>query len=221
MFLNSLDEHTSQTWLFTEPFINRDNIHEAELKLWRHSRQRFYTDEPEIVGEENKNLVLAGLMGSGKTTVGRLVAFGLDRQFIDTDQYLEENYGSAQQILQRPYGDEEFASIEQSIALDLAHQQRLVIATGGRFCLNAESVAALSKSSIFLCLTAPLEELVARLSNPQQSTYRPRFVAAKNKLKLMQQLEKISEPHFKSFEKIVTNQNTAEEVAEQLIQRFS
>jgi len=37
----------------------------------------------------------------------------------------------------------------------------------------------------------------------------------------MQELEKISEPHFKSFEKIVTNQNTAEEVAEQLIQRFS
>jgi len=172
------------------------------------------------VDEESKNLVLTGLMGSGKTTIGRLVAHGLNRQFIDTDQYLEEKYGPAQQIFERPNGDQMFAKIEQVIAQELAVQQRLVISTGGRFLLNPNNMTTLSKSSVFLCLTAPLEELVTRLSNPQEDTYRPRFAAAKNKLKLMHDLQQLSAPHFINFEKIATSQKIPEDVADELIQRF-
>ena len=172
------------------------------------------------MSEKHKNLVFTGLMGSGKTTIGRLVAGGLNRQFVDTDQFLQEKYGSAKQILERPNGDAEFAAIEEDIAQELSVQKRLVIATGGRFLLNPKNVAALSKSSKFLCLTASLEALVIRLSHAENDTYRPRFIAAENKLKLMQELQKLSEPHLKDFEKIATEGKSPEDVADELIKRF-
>lgn len=168
----------------------------------------------------SKNLVFTGLMGTGKTTIGKLVAIGLGREFIDTDQFLEESYGPAQKILKKPSGDQAFRTIEEAIAEELASRKQLVIATGGRFCLNPKNVAALSKNSIFLCLNAPLETLVSRLTAADQDTYRPKFIAAENKLQLMRDLETLSKPHFRDFEQISTTGRAPQAVAEELIQRF-
>lgn len=168
----------------------------------------------------NKHLIITGLMGSGKTTVGKLVANSLNREFIDTDQFLDKTYGSTQRILTGPNGDETFKAIEEEIAHTLSDRKKLVISTGGRFFLNPNNVAILSKSSIILCLSASCEELVRRLSNTTENTYRPKFIAAKDKLQLMNELNSISESHFKYFEKIPTTGKTAVEVAKEIALRF-
>ena len=159
-------------------------------------------------------------MGSGKTTVGKLVAKGLNRQFVDTDEFLEAHYGPAKYILNSPGGDDVFNAIEEAIAQTLSSQSKRIIATGGRFCLNPKNVAALSHNSIFLCLHAPLEELVSRLTVSAQNTYRPRFAASENKYQLMHDLSVLSEPHFSHFEQIPTGGRPPQAVADELILRF-
>ncbi|PWQ96927.1 hypothetical protein DKW60_12000, partial [Leucothrix pacifica] len=55
---------------------------------------------------KRSNLLITGLMGTGKTTLGKLVALKLNRKFVDTDEYLVCKYGSASDILNQTNGDE-------------------------------------------------------------------------------------------------------------------
>jgi len=71
-------------------------------------------------------------MGTGKSTVGQLVATIMDRKFVDTDVYINSAYGPVSDILNKPDGDERFKRLEESVAVELSEQKDLVIATGGR-----------------------------------------------------------------------------------------
>ena len=60
--------------------------------------------ESESPTHDTRNLVITGLMGSGKTTVGQLVANSMQREFIDTDQYIETHFGPTKNILSQYNG---------------------------------------------------------------------------------------------------------------------
>jgi len=59
-------------------------------------------------------------MGAGKSTVGRIVAKGMGRIFIDTDVHMQRTYGPAADILSKPDGDDQFRKLEERIAVELA-----------------------------------------------------------------------------------------------------
>jgi shikimate kinase len=151
------------------------------------------------------NLILTGLMGTGKTTLGQLVASKLNRKFIDTDQYIEEQYGPVANIFNQPDGDDKFRLIEGKVANELSEKDNLVISTGGRFLLNQNNIDMMLKNGHIFCLVAELQDIVDRLTSSTGETYRPRFEKAANKLALMKQLEKQSESYFNQFEKIQTS----------------
>ncbi len=159
------------------------------------------------------NYVLTGLMGTGKTTIGKRVAAILKRDFIDTDEYLEQSFGAASTILNQPDGDHQFQLIEEKIAKILARKTDHVIATGGRFFLNQNNIDALVKSSRIICLTADSRELVSRLLNNSSDTFRPRFTKAGNKLRLMETLARQSASYYQQFDQFDTTGKPVEEVA--------
>jgi len=78
-----------------------------------------------------RNLALVGFMGSGKSTVGRLVAQDLGFQFVDTDSLIEEKAGISIAEIFATEGEEAFRQLERGMILELAKKDKLVIATGG------------------------------------------------------------------------------------------
>lgn len=108
------------------------------------------------------NVVLTGFMGTGKTTVGRIVAASLDYEFVDTDHVIETDHGPIPVIFAEQ-GEEAFRSIERRVAVALAERNGLVIATGGRLMLDPENAAVLGASGRVFCLTAPAEVILERV----------------------------------------------------------
>ena len=95
----------------------------------------------------DRHLVLVGLMGSGKTTVGRIVAARLGRPFLDSDLMIEERTGRTVREIFETDGEPAFRALETEVLTDaLANPQRAVIAAAGGVVLSARNRAALASS---------------------------------------------------------------------------
>ena len=100
----------------------------------------------------DKNIVLIGMMGSGKTTVGKLLAGRLRRPFADTDALIEEREGrSIPDIFQRD-GERAFRALELKISQELSEQSGLIIACGGGLPMQEEAIAALKQNGLVFWL---------------------------------------------------------------------
>ena len=86
-----------------------------------------------------RNIVITGFMGSGKTTVGEILARKLKREFVDMDALIEMRAGmSIPRIFERQ-GEKAFRALERQLAHELALQSGMVIATGGGALVDAET----------------------------------------------------------------------------------
>ena len=115
-------------------------------------------------GGAEQNLVLTGFMGTGKTTVGRILADRLGFGFVDTDEVIESRAGPIPEIFERE-GEPAFREMERSVARDLAGRTGLVIATGGRMMLDGECAACLEPGADVFCLTADPDTIIERISD--------------------------------------------------------
>src|SRR5205823_3982105 len=77
------------------------------------------------------NVVLVGLSGSGKTTVGRLLAKRLGWRFVDTDREIQREQGQTVQAIFREHGEPRFRAIEAAMVAEVCGRTHQVIATGG------------------------------------------------------------------------------------------
>ncbi len=111
------------------------------------------------------NIVLTGFMGTGKSTVGSLVAQQLQRPFVDSDDLIVERAGKSIAQLFAEVGEDRFRSLERSVCSDLAAQNGLVIATGGGALLDADNRRVLGKSGLLICLLASPESIRTRLAH--------------------------------------------------------
>lgn len=83
------------------------------------------------ISAENRNVVLIGMPGSGKSTIGRAVAKELNREFVDTDEEIEKATKTDIPTLFRKKGEEYFRKLESEVIRDVCKGTRKVIATGG------------------------------------------------------------------------------------------
>ncbi len=118
---------------------------------------------------DNKNIILTGFMGTGKTTVGKLLARKLKRDFIDTDKLIEDRQGITIPEIFTDLGESAFRQMEADIARELGEREGLVISTGGRLMLDPANVAALSGRGRVFCLVATPEEILSRLKNDKDN----------------------------------------------------
>ncbi len=117
-----------------------------------------------------QNIVLIGFMGSGKSSVGRLIAGRLGFQFVDTDALIVQRAGmEIAQIFARE-GEERFRDLETAALESLAHRERCVIATGGGVVLRERNRELLRELGFVVLLTASEEVIFERVS---RNTKRP------------------------------------------------
>jgi shikimate kinase len=125
------------------------------------------------------NIVLAGFMGTGKTTVARAVAVQLDWAFVDTDVEIEHRAGQRIADIFTQQGEPTFRRLEAEVCLDVAAGRQQVIATGGGALLNPTVVEAFSAHSLIVCLTCDLDEIIRRVG---RDPLRPLFSADRDQL---------------------------------------
>lgn len=116
------------------------------------------------------NIVLVGLMGAGKSTVGRLLAKRLGWSFVDTDAVIGAEAGRSIPAIFAAEGEAGFRAREAAVIAAVAAQDRQVIATGGGAVLNPTNRAALRQSGLVFWLDVPPEELYARAATDGVAT---------------------------------------------------
>ena len=108
------------------------------------------------------NLILCGMMGAGKTTIGIKIAELTGRRWYDTDGLITDKHGKISDIFEY-YGEAHFRKIETEIVKDLAQKDGLVISTGGGLVLKTENNALLQENGKIVFLRASVETLAKRL----------------------------------------------------------
>lgn len=110
------------------------------------------------------NIILIGMPGAGKSTVGVILAKTLGMDFLDTDLAICRRRGATLQSILDTEGLESFLDLEENIVLSL-RPENTVIATGGSVPLREQAMNHLKAGGRIIYLDVPLEELRVRLSN--------------------------------------------------------
>ena len=112
-----------------------------------------------------KNIVLIGMPGCGKSTVGVILAKALGMGFVDTDLMIQRQQGNTLQNLIDTYGLDRFREFEEQALLGVTEKFDTVIATGGSAVFCSEGMAALKENGVCFYLELPVRELERRLGN--------------------------------------------------------
>ncbi len=163
------------------------------------------------------NLVLAGFMGCGKSTVGRLLAEKLGYTFCDSDCVIEQREGAAISQIFADNGEDYFRKLEKTVIKELSSKDGLVIATGGGAVLNPENAENLRKTGVVFFLEITPETVLKRLEN---DISRP-LLMRNDKAKAITTLMSERKPLYTAVAHFVVNaENTPENVAEQIIELY-
>ena len=127
------------------------------------------------------NIFLVGLMGSGKTTIGRSLAKKLNLRFVDADQEIETRTGASIPLIFEIEGEASFRQREADVIRDLTAQQGIVLATGGGAVLNETSRQFLRERGTVIYLRASVASIIQRTSHDKN---RPLLQTADPKAKI-------------------------------------
>lgn len=123
-------------------------------------------------------IVLVGMMGAGKTTVGRRLASRLGRRFLDSDEEIEHAAGMSIEDIFKTHGEADFRSGEVRVIARLLRDSDIVLGTGGGAFINPETRALVKEAAVSVWIKADFEllfERVSRRSNrPLLNTANPR-----------------------------------------------
>jgi len=114
---------------------------------------------------KNNNIFLVGLMGAGKTTIGRLLARKLNKRFVDSDHEIEARTGATIPWIFEIEGEACFRRREADVIRDLSAQHDLVLATGGGAVLNPASRALLAERGTVVYLRASINSILQRTAH--------------------------------------------------------
>ena len=116
------------------------------------------------------NIVLIGFRGTGKSTVGRLLAKHLERDFIDSDKYIEDSTEKTIKSIFEEDGEEGFRKIEADTIAELSKADNKVISTGGGAVLKEDNVRNLKDNGFLVLLEATPEIIHNRIAQDKNTT---------------------------------------------------
>ena len=164
-----------------------------------------------------QNLALIGFMGTGKTSVGRLVSEILKFDFLDTDELIEKFTGRSITDIFAKDGEPAFRALEKKVVEELANQSQTVIATGGGLPTNPENLALLKSCALVVCLWASPEKIWERV---RHQSHRP-LLHDPDPQKKIEALLEARKPFYRQADVLVnTGLRSPREVAQQIALQF-
>ena len=115
---------------------------------------------------QKKNIVLIGMPGCGKSTIGIALRDRLNREFIDSDAEIVKRAGREIPQIFSEYGEEYFRKLESEVIFDLSKRTGIIIATGGGAVINNKNVEELKKNGELIWLNRPIEGIVPTDDRP-------------------------------------------------------
>lgn len=159
-------------------------------------------------------MVIIGMPGSGKTTLGKILGNELSIKFYDMDEYIQET--TSKSILELfENGENYFRNIESKVCEELSKKENILISTGGGVVKRKENIEVLKKESLIIFLDRPIEKIIEDLDIAK----RPLLKDGKEKIRNL--YKERYELYKESADKIVINDGTMEDVIEKLKEAIS
>lgn len=165
------------------------------------------------------NVVLIGYRGTGKSTVGKLVAERLGRVLVSTDAEIVKSAVQNIPEIVEQHGWEYFRDLETKICQDLAGRDGVVIDTGGGAILRSQNVEGLKRTGKLFWLTAPVETIARRIG---ADTQRPSLTGTKSFLDEIQDVLRERTPKYQAAADYIieTDGKSATQVADEILARL-
>ena len=162
---------------------------------------------------EKKNICFMGLMGSGKSIIGKDLSKYLNLKFYDTDKEIEVKTKKSIKEIFEENGESYFRDIEEKICLELLNYSNCVISLGGGSIINKNIRRAIKKNSYSIYLHVELNNLVDRLKSSKK---RPLLINNKNKLEVLENLYERRRKFFEKADFIINNNDDRTQVLEKI-----
>lgn len=164
-----------------------------------------------------RNLALIGFMGTGKSSVGRLVASTLHFTYLDTDDVIQARAGATIADIFKLQGEATFRVMENRIVEELRRRDKTVISTGGGLPVNEQNMASLKTHALTICLWASPEKILLRVKD---QTHRP-LLNEPDPLGKIRQLLAEREKFYRQADVLVNTEfRSLREVSQQVINQF-
>jgi shikimate kinase len=162
------------------------------------------------------NIVLIGYRGTGKSTIGRLLAVRLGRELVSTDAEIVERAQRTIPEIVTQEGWEYFRNLESDICRELGVRDRLMVDTGGGAILREKNVEALKKNGVLFWLTASVETIVKRIGRDNQ---RPSLTGTKSFVDEIQEVLRERTPKYQAAADhiIATDDRSINQVVEHVL----
>ncbi len=163
------------------------------------------------------NIALIGFMGTGKTSVGRLVAEQLHFHYLDTDEMIQAATGKAITEIFATCGEPAFRELEEKVVAELAAKSQTVISAGGGLPVNPKNLDGLKTHALVVCLWASPAKIWERV---RTQSHRP-LLHDSDPQKKIRELLAVREPFYKQADILLnTESRSLREVAQQVIHQF-
>lgn len=160
------------------------------------------------------NISLTGLMGSGKSTIGRHLAYVLGKEFVDTDEIIEEREGKTINEIFKDKGEKYFRKLEAELIAELCSQEDLVLSLGGGAIVNDDNRKLLKRNSSLVTLIADPQDLYDRVKRRKN---RP-LLKGKDQLEVLEKLWEERKPaYMDSHLQIQTENKSINLIAREII----
>ena len=163
------------------------------------------------------NVALVGFMGTGKSTVGNVLASMLHLRFVDTDALIEQRAGKRITEIFANDGEARFREYESQVVRELEEMRGCVISTGGGLVVNPANMESLKKHALVVCLWASPDAIVQRVGH---QTHRPLLQGA-DRLEKIKDLLSRREPFYRQADVLLNcEQRSPREVAQHVAHQF-
>ncbi|MBT3880962.1 MAG: shikimate kinase [Candidatus Scalindua sp.] len=165
------------------------------------------------------NIVLIGFRGTGKSTVGRLLAKHLERVFVDSDKCIESSTGKTIKSIFEEDGEEVFRKIEADTIAELSKADNNVISAGGGVVLKEDNVKNLKENGFLVLLEATPEIIHTRIALDEKATLQRPSLTDKTPINEIKHLISEREPAYKNAADYTVNTSyvSCEDIVNEII----
>lgn len=154
-------------------------------------------------------IVLIGMPGCGKTTIGKILSTQLNLKFYDMDEYIQETSGKTiAELFEK--GEDNFRDLETQACRDLIKKNNVIISTGGGVVKRKENVDILKEDSTIIFLDRPVENIIGDVDVSK----RPLLKDGKEKVLVL--YKERYELYKKAADKIIVNDGTVKDVVKKI-----